>query len=115
MTPKRAQVDRGVSRRVFLGAAAAAAAWPRFAAAGTGSSKVAVRLGYAAITWAEATEQAIADIAAVGFKGIQLRARDIAKEGDKAALKGLLDKHDLERLCFSSGNVQDVLVPGKYD
>jgi len=100
------------SRRHFLGAAAAATLpWPRLAAGG--ESRFAVTLGYAAITWGEDTEQAVADVAAVGFKGIQLRARDLTKVGDKAALKGLLDKHGLELTCFSSGNLANALLPDK--
>jgi inosose dehydratase len=101
-----------LSRRHFLGVAAAAALpWPRLA--GAGESRFAVTLGYAAITWGEDTEKAIADVAAVGFKGIQLRARDLTKMGNKEALKGLLDKHGLELACFSSGNVANALLPDK--
>lgn len=98
------------SRRRFVGAVAAVAALPWMRAAGAADSRFAVTLGYAAITWGEATEQAIADVAAVGFRGIQLRAKDLVKVGDKEALKALLDKHGLELACFSSGNVVDALT-----
>ncbi|HET7747150.1 MAG TPA: hypothetical protein VFM29_07600, partial [Vicinamibacteria bacterium] len=63
----------------------------------------ALRLGYAAITWEGKDEQAIEDIAAVGFKGIQLRSGVLEKYGDRPAeLKRLLDEKGLALLCFSS-------------
>ena len=62
-----------LSRRTFLaaiGASAAAAALPAFGA----EHAAKLKFGYAAITWGNAERQAINDIAAVGYKGIQLRA-----------------------------------------
>ncbi|HET7747563.1 MAG TPA: sugar phosphate isomerase/epimerase, partial [Vicinamibacteria bacterium] len=48
---------------------------------------------------------AIEDIAAVGFKGIQLRSGVLEKYGDRPAeLKRLLDEKGLALLCFSSGS-----------
>ena len=103
----------GVTRRGFLGAAAAAALpWPRLLEAGGGFS---VKLGYHAITWGDESEQAIDDIAAVGFRGIQLRAKDLTKlGGDLEALKPRLEAKRLELLCFSSGNIAEAIA-GKYD
>jgi inosose dehydratase len=65
-----------------------------------------IRFGYAAITWQGQDAQAIDDIAAVGFKGIQLRASAFDAFGDKpAVLKELLAQHRLSMVALSSGNV----------
>jgi len=66
-----------------------------------------IRFGYAAITWGGNDEQAIADIASVGFRGIQLRATVLAKYGQRpGALRELLAKHDLPMIALSSGNLR---------
>jgi inosose dehydratase len=65
----------------------------------------ALRLGYAAITWGGQDEQAIDDIAAVGFRGIQLRSGVLQKYGDRPAeLRRRLEDKGLALLCFSSGS-----------
>jgi inosose dehydratase len=66
-----------------------------------------IQFGYAAITWQGQDRQAIEDVAAVGFKGIQLRTSALPEFGDKpAALKELLARHRLTMVAFSSGNVR---------
>ncbi len=66
----------------------------------------AIQFGYHAITWGGKDVQAIEEIAAGGFKGIQLRSNLIQEYGDKpAAIKDLLAKHKLTFVAFSSGNV----------
>lgn len=66
-----------------------------------------IHFGYAAITWQGQDRQAIEDVAAVGFKGIQLRTSVLPEFGDKpAALKELLAQHRLTMVAFSSGNVR---------
>jgi len=66
-----------------------------------------IQFGYAAITWQGQDRQAIEDVSAVGFKGIQLRTSALPEFGDKpAALKELLARHRLTLVAFSSGNVQ---------
>ena len=66
-----------------------------------------IQFGYAAITWQGQDRQAIEDVSAVGFKGIQLRTSTLPEFGDKpAALKALLAKHRLTMVAFSSGNVR---------
>jgi inosose dehydratase len=120
------------TRRTFLQAAAAAAAGAGTARGGWAAEgppypatdlKVfdtpitprpfALRLGYAAITWGGQDEQAIDDIAAVGFHGIQLRSGVLEAYGDKPAeLKKQLDANGLSLLCFSSGSNPEYL-PGK--
>src|SRR5262249_12987089 len=65
-----------------------------------------MRFGYAAITWGADITQAIDDIAAVGYRGIQLRGEAFQQFGDKpAALKELLAQHTLAFAVLSSGNL----------
>lgn len=64
-----------------------------------------IRLGYAAITWGGNDRQAIADIAALGFHGIQLRANCIAEFGSPVELSNLLEKNELRMVALSSGGV----------
>lgn len=67
----------------------------------------AIRVGYAAITWGGHDEQAIADVAAVGFKGIQLRSTAFDAYGTRPAeLKALLAKHGVAFAVLSSGNLK---------
>ena len=65
-----------------------------------------LQFGYASITWDGHDRQAMDDIAAVGFKGIQLRSNVLAEFGDRpAALKDLLAQHRLTMVALSSGGV----------
>ncbi len=65
-----------------------------------------IQFGYAAITWGGNDRQAIDDVAAVGFKGIQLRSNVLKEFGDRpAALKDLLAERHLTMAAFSSGGV----------
>jgi inosose dehydratase len=65
-----------------------------------------MKFGYAAITWGANLAGAIDDIAAVGFRGIQLRIEAFQQFGDKpAALKDLLAQHKLAFAVLSSGNL----------
>jgi len=65
-----------------------------------------IRFGYAAITWGASVTQAIDDIAAVGFRGIQLRLEAFQQFGDRrSALKELLQRHGLTFAVLSSGNL----------
>jgi inosose dehydratase len=65
-----------------------------------------IRLGYASITWDGRDQEAIADIAALGFRGIQLRSNVMTRyESRPAALRELLDRHGLSLVAFSSGNL----------
>lgn len=66
----------------------------------------AMRFGYAAITWGSALTQAIDDIAAVGFRGIQPRIDAVQQFGDRpAAFKELLQQRGLTFAVLSSGNL----------
>ena len=66
----------------------------------------AIRFGYASITWGGNDRQAIEDVSALGFPGIQLRANAVADFGAKPAeLKDLLAQHHLKFVALSSGNL----------
>lgn len=65
-----------------------------------------IRFGYAAITWGGADRQAIDDISALGYPGIQLRSGAVAQFGaDPAALRALLERRRLTFVALSSGNL----------
>ena len=65
-----------------------------------------IRFGYAAITWGGNDEQAIDDIASLGFRGIQLRSNVFAKYADRpATLRELLESRKLTLVALSSGNL----------
>ena len=65
-----------------------------------------IRFGYAAITWGGNDREAIDDISALGYRGIQLRASAVTRWGDRPAeLKRLLAERRLELVALSSGNL----------
>jgi inosose dehydratase len=64
-----------------------------------------IRFGYHAITWGNNDRQAIEDIAALGFPGIQVRSNCIEEFGSPAALRDVLEKHKLQLVALSSGGV----------
>jgi inosose dehydratase len=64
-----------------------------------------IRFGYASITWGGNDRQAIEDIAAVGFHGIQLRSNSIAEFGSPAAVRDFLAQHELKFVALSSGDL----------
>src|SRR5947209_4946124 len=75
----------------------------------------ALRFGYAAITWGGNDRQAIEDVSALGFPGIQLRSNLLPEFGDKpAALKELLQAHKLTMVALSSGGVS-VTAPAEEE
>jgi len=66
-----------------------------------------IKVGYAAITWGGDDDLAIREVAAAGFKGIQLRATAFEAYKDRpAALRELLAKHNLAFPVMSSGNLK---------
>jgi inosose dehydratase len=71
------------------------------------SANKSYQMGYSAITWSGNDEQAITDIASLGFKGIQLRANSFpVYKDDPSVLKAKLDAAKLKLVMFSSGNVE---------
>jgi inosose dehydratase len=99
-----------LGRREFLATLGALSYSFRLKAEATGSSSSAagvIRPGCAAITWGGNDDQAIDDIAEVGFKGIQLRASAFDKWGTSpGVLKDLLAKRGLTFAVLSSGNLK---------
>ncbi|AQG79708.1 sugar phosphate isomerase/epimerase family protein [Spirosoma montaniterrae] len=71
------------------------------------TKKSGLQIAYSAITWGGNDAQAIADLAALGYRGIQLRANTFGPYKAKPSeLKALLDQHKLKLAMFSSGNVE---------
>jgi inosose dehydratase len=64
-----------------------------------------IHFGYASITWGGNDRQAIEDIAAVGFRGIQLRSNSIAEFGSPTAVRDFLAQHELKFVALSSGDL----------
>src|SRR5262249_36411763 len=65
-----------------------------------------IRFAYAAITWGGHNLEAIADIAAAGYPGIQLRSNILPDYAQRpSALKDELARHHLTLVALSSGNV----------
>jgi len=93
-------------RREFLASGLSAAAWSAGWRPPLRFSAARVRFGYAAITWGGNDRQAIDDIAALGFRGVQLRQSAVATWGDRPAeLKDLLAERRLALVALSSGVV----------
>jgi len=95
------------SRRGFLAGAgslaSAAALMPNrlFALSSAASN---LRFGYTAMTWGKEEKQAIDDISALGYAGIQFRI-DAVTEFKPAELRGILAEHKLTFVALSSGEV----------
>jgi inosose dehydratase len=63
-----------------------------------------IQFGYAAMTWGKEEVQAVQDISATGFSGIQFRI-DATTEFKPEQLRGLLKQHNLTFVALSSGDV----------
>src|SRR6184192_1587429 len=73
-----------------------------------------IHFGYASITWDGNDRQAIEDIAALGFPGIQLRSNVLKEFASAAELRALLERHELKMVALSSGGVRiDSAVEGE--
>ena len=65
-----------------------------------------IAVGYAAITWGGDDRQAIEDIAAVGFRGIQLRSNVVEEFNNRPDdLRSALGKRGLTMVALSSGDL----------
>jgi inosose dehydratase len=98
------RMNMQLTRRTFvagLGAIGTTAVLPSFAAPARGKG---IRFGYTAMTWGNEERQAIDDIAAVGFPGIQFRANAVA-DFKPAELKELLAQNKLTFVALSSGDI----------
>jgi inosose dehydratase len=65
-----------------------------------------IHYGYAAITWGGHDRQAVDDISALGFRGIQIRSNAIEEFGSPQPLRELLAKHNLDFVALSSGGIR---------
>lgn len=101
------EMDGVVSRRRFLAGvgsmAAVAATLPR-GALGLVEAPKGMRFGYTAMTWGKEEKQAVEDISALGYAGIQFRI-DAVSEFEPAQLRELLAQHKLTFVALSSGEV----------
>lgn len=108
-TPPTRTLDRREFLREGGGALAAMACSAPAVRRALGASRIAaprIRFGYAAITWGGNDEQAIDDIAALGFTGIQLRDSAVRRwGGTPEELKALLASRRLTFVALSSGSV----------
>ena len=64
-----------------------------------------IKIGYAAITWGGNDRQAIEDIAALGYPGIQLRSNVVKEIPNPDEVAKLLDQHHLTFVALSSGSI----------
>src|SRR5207244_12205758 len=99
----------GASAGTYGGTYAGTYVGPRFSgAAAMAFAAGTMQFGYAALTWGNKVSDAIDDVAAVGFRGIQLRVGDgtFDKYGSNpAALRELLAQRKLAFPVLSSGNL----------
>src|SRR4051812_36355190 len=95
-----------VSRRDFVAALGAAVVGARESMTAHAEPSP-IRFGYAAITWGGRDRDAMADISAAGYPGIQLRASVLREyAGRPAALRDELARHALTFVALSSGNLR---------
>jgi inosose dehydratase len=93
-------MERNLSRRDLLFGMSVLFAGPASASDGPPG----IQYGYAAMTWGKEEKQAILDIAAVGFAGVQFRA-DAVTEFQPNELKERLAAHKLTFVALSSGDI----------
>jgi len=94
-------IMRVCSRRSFLaGLGGALSCRPALALAAPSG----IRYGYAAITWGQYEKQAIGDISAAGYQGIQFRI-EATTEFRPEELRSILEQHKLTFVALSSGEV----------
>ena len=97
-----------VSRREFLAALAASAAACALPARAPVAAPVAspVKLGYSAASWGSADLLAIADIASLGFTGIEVGARTLQHfRRQPSVLRDLLAQNKLALVALAGGGV----------
>jgi inosose dehydratase len=94
------------SRREFLKSAAALSPFLALPPTSVVRRSASPKIGYASITWAGKDLEAIDDIAALGFRGIQLRSNILSSFGTRpAALGELLASRRLAFVALSSGSI----------
>jgi inosose dehydratase len=116
MSIKRLGDRRDFLKTLSLSAAALSVpAWlAEDSLAGSLVKKGDIKIGYSSITWGGKDEQAINELAGLGYKGIQLRANTFGPYRNKVSeLKDALVKNNLTLAMFSSGNVE--IDPAKFE
>jgi inosose dehydratase len=97
------------SRRRFLGGVSAATLAARFDAGSVVSAftdDYEFKVGYHTAPWGENTEQAIEEISALGFRGIQIQTGDYQKYASRPAeFKSLMAAKNLTVVSISSGGL----------
>ena len=94
-------MEISLTRREFF--AGMGAAFPGLATASSNGTP-GIQYGYAAMTWGKEEKQAIEDIAAAGYAGVQFRA-DAVSEFQPEELKERLAAHKLKFVALSSGEI----------
>jgi inosose dehydratase len=64
-----------------------------------------IHLGYASITWGGNDRQAIDEVSALGFRGIQIRSNAVEEFGGPQPVRDLMEKYKLTFVALSSGGV----------
>jgi inosose dehydratase len=75
-----------------------------FGAFGSVKAPTGIKFGYAAMTWSKEEKQAIDDISATGFAGVQFRI-EATTEFRPVELRDILQRHKLAFVALSSGTV----------
>ena len=97
-------ISKNVSRRRFMGGVAAVGTTALVSRSAVAQSWPRLKVGYASITWGKEERQAIDDISAVGYKGIQMRNNAVS-EFKPNELRALLKQGNLKFVALSSGDV----------
>lgn len=104
------------SRRRFTGTVAAVGATAFVSRTLVAQSGPRLKIGYTSMTWGTAERQAIDDISALGYAGIQMRNNAVA-EFKPEELRSLLEQHHLKFVALSSGelNIDPAVEPQQMD
>ena len=97
-------MESNSSRRGFISGLAGIAAGATLPALAAPTGTPGIQYGYAAMTWGKEEKQAIEDISAVGFRGVQFRLEAVA-EFQPVQLKEILQQHKLKFVALSSGQI----------
>lgn len=96
-----------MDRRTFFETGLAGAALPWLGRFDFGGHAARIRFGYAGLTWRGDDRTAIDEIAAAGYRGVQLRTAAIETWGERPTdLKELLAARNLTLVALSSGIVR---------
>jgi inosose dehydratase len=96
-----------MDRRAFLETGLVGVALPWFAQTGVVGPVARLRFGYAGLTWRGDDRTAMDEIAAAGYRGVQLRTAAVSEWGERPdELKALLADRNLMLVALSSGVVR---------